>query len=46
MKKFMEPEIEVIRFKVADILTTSDDSFPILPLSAPDNNSLGLTSLD
>lgn len=36
MKRFNAPEIEVIRFNVQDILTTSDareDEFPIMPVS-------------
>lgn len=28
MKKFVEPEIEVVMFSVEDIITTSDDFIP------------------
>ena len=34
MKKFETPEIDVIRFNVEDILTTSNpDELPIVPLN-------------
>ena len=34
MKKFVIPEVEVLRFHVEDILTTSyGDETPILPIS-------------
>ena len=43
VKIFVAPEIEVLRFTAADILTTSDE-FPLAPLDAED--SLGLTKIE
>lgn len=30
MKKFLEPEVEVVSFAVADIVTTSDDGMSFI----------------
>lgn len=36
MKKYEMPAIEVVRFSVEDVITTSDDEFPVIPLGIPD----------
>ena len=37
MKKYITPDVEVIRFTIADIVTSSgNDELPMLPINAED----------
>lgn len=43
MRIFEQPTIEIIRFGVLDVITSSDNMFPIDPYS--DENMLGIVEI-
>ena len=42
MKHYHEPELEILRFQIKDILTTSDNDLPFIPYAAYDENEMEL----
>jgi len=46
MKHFEFPELEILRFEVEDIMTSSGDEFPYLPLNKPSANECQMIPMD
>lgn len=45
MKKFELPAMQIIRFTVEDILTTSDNMLPVAPISELAEDELNIVSI-
>lgn len=45
MKRFEAPEIEIIRFAVADIVTASDE-FDVMPIDNQVDDEMGIAAIN
>lgn len=46
MKKFETPDIQIIQFRVEDIITASDNMLPVAPIADLSKDELNIVSMD